>query len=90
VVGALVRAVLAPGGQLLPLYFGRQVQDQIAQAGPPDDDGWITLTLPFEDLPAARSRLLGFGRAVDILAPEALRRSVIDFAAQIVDFYGKL
>lgn len=75
---------------LLPLYFGRQVQTWIAEAGSPDDDGWLTLTLPFENLPAARSRLLGFGRAVEILAPEPLRLSVIDFAAQIVDFYGKL
>ena len=35
----------------------------------------------------ARSRLLGLGRAVEVLEPEPLRRSLIDFAEQIVGFY---
>jgi len=74
---------------LLPLYFGDRIRDTIAQAGPPDAEGWITLTLPFERLEAARERILGFGRAVQVLEPEALRKSVIDFATQIVDFYAR-
>ncbi len=72
---------------VLPLYFGDPLRAQIAQAGPPDADGWITLTLPFERLEAARDRILGFGRAVEVLEPEALRLSVIDYAQQIVAFY---
>jgi hypothetical protein len=35
----------------------------------------------------ARTRLLGLGRAVEVLSPEPLRKSLIDFAEQIVDFY---
>ncbi|MGZ9223435.1 MAG: WCX domain-containing protein [Anaerolineales bacterium] len=35
----------------------------------------------------ARTRLLGLGRAVEVLEPEALRRSLVDFAEQIVGFY---
>jgi predicted DNA-binding transcriptional regulator YafY len=71
----------------LPQYFGERVRDTIAQAGPPDAQGWITLTLPFETLEAARDRILGFGRAAKVLEPEALRRSVLDFATQIVALY---
>jgi predicted DNA-binding transcriptional regulator YafY len=73
---------------LLPLYFGDRIRDVIAQAAPPDAEGWITLTLPFERLETARERILGFGRAVEVLEPQALRRSVIDFAAQIAAFYA--
>jgi predicted DNA-binding transcriptional regulator YafY len=72
---------------LLPLYFGDSVRALIAQAGPPDGEGWMRLTLPFERLETARDRILGFGRAVEVLAPEELRLSVIDFAEQIVTFY---
>ena len=43
--------------------------------------------LPFESFNTARSRLLGLGRAVEVLEPETLRKSIIDFARQIVDFY---
>jgi predicted DNA-binding transcriptional regulator YafY len=72
---------------LLPLYFGDPLREQIAQTAPPDADGWITLTLPFERLETARDRILGFGWAVEVLEPEALRLSVIDYAQQIVAFY---
>lgn len=69
-------------------YFGRQIQAQIDAAGPAAEDGWITLQLSFDSLFAARDRLLAFGRAVEVLAPEALRLSLRDFAGQIVDLYG--
>jgi len=63
------------------------MRTEIAQAEPPDDEGWITLTLPFERLEDARERILGFGRAVEVLEPVALRKSVLDFAAQVVALY---
>jgi predicted DNA-binding transcriptional regulator YafY len=74
--------------QLLPLYFGNRIREKITNAGAPDSEGWITLTLPFERFEIARERILGFGRAVEVLEPEALRLSVIDFAQQITEFYG--
>ncbi len=73
---------------LLPHYFGERIHTAIAQAGLPDAAGWITLTLPFETASAARERILGFGGAVEVLEPEPLRKSVIDYAMQIVAFYG--
>jgi len=72
----------------LPQHFGDRIRDTIAEAGPPDAEGWITLTLTFETLQAARERVLGFGRAVEVLEPQALRRSVLDFACQIVALYA--
>jgi predicted DNA-binding transcriptional regulator YafY len=53
----------------------------------PEADGWVTLDLPFESFVTARTRLLGLGRAVEVLSPEPLRKSLVDFAEQIVDFY---
>jgi predicted DNA-binding transcriptional regulator YafY len=44
--------------------------------------GWQTLTLTFESIESARARILGYGGAVEVLEPLALRRSVIDFAEQ--------
>jgi predicted DNA-binding transcriptional regulator YafY len=48
----------------------------------------VTLDLAFESLEAARSRLLSLGAAVEVLAPAALRDSLLDFATQIVALYA--
>ncbi len=83
-VRARVSPALVP---LLPRYFGNRIQLELDGACPADGGGWITLTLPFATLEAARERILGFGRAIEVLAPTALRASVIDFAMQIQTFY---
>jgi len=75
---------------LLPLYLGGRIHAALAQAGPPDAEGWVTLVLPFETAQAARDRILGFGKAVEVLEPEPLRKSIVDFAVQIVSFYGRV
>lgn len=71
----------------LPRYFGEAVRGRMAGAAPPDAEGWIRLELAFQGLEAARERLLGFGRAVEVLKPEALRRSMLDYARQIASLY---
>jgi predicted DNA-binding transcriptional regulator YafY len=53
----------------------------------PDAQGWVTVVLPFEYNWEARTFVLGWGRAVEVLEPAVLRLSVIDYAAQIIDFY---
>jgi predicted DNA-binding transcriptional regulator YafY len=73
--------------RLLPFVFGDHTQTAIDVRDPPDADGWVTVKLPFESLAAARERILGMGRAVEVHAPAALRHSVLDFARQIVAFY---
>ncbi len=68
--------------------FGERAGELLAQAGAADAEGWITAILPFESFEAARERILGFGAAAEVLAPEALRCSVADFAAQVVSRYS--
>jgi predicted DNA-binding transcriptional regulator YafY len=72
---------------MLAEYVGDRARGHLAQSQVPDADGWVMLELPFESFIAARSRLLGLGRAVEILEPETLRKSLLDFAEQIVGFY---
>lgn len=59
-------------------------QEQIQVA--PGSDGMV-LNLDFESLEAARKWLLPLGSGVEVLAPLALRCSVIDFAEQILSVY---
>jgi predicted DNA-binding transcriptional regulator YafY len=87
---ALYPVIVRLSPELLPflsMYFGDRIQEKIAQAGPPDEHGRLTLEISFESLEAARQRLLGFGRGVEVLAPTALRKSILDFAHQTVSLY---
>lgn len=51
-------------------------------------EGWQVMTLTFENFETARARILGFGGAIEVLEPLALRASVADFAQQIRTLYG--
>lgn len=53
-----------------------------------NEEGWQEMTLTFENFEAARNRLLGYGGAIKVLEPLALRLSLIDYAQQIVNKYG--
>lgn len=53
----------------------------------PDEAGWRKCTLEYENLLSARTHLLGLGGAVEVLAPEPLRISVLDFACQTQRIY---
>ncbi len=83
-----VRVRVSPGFiPELPRFFGSKIQARISQAEPPDEGGWIELGLSFESFQAARDRLLGFGRGIEVLEPMALRRSIQDYAEQILSLY---
>ncbi len=56
--------------------------------GPPDAEGRVTGTLGFESLEDARGRILACGRGVEVLAPIALRHSVLDHALQTASLYS--
>ncbi len=71
----------------LPRVMGDAVRQAIENAEPADETGWIILELNFETLEAARSRLLAFGGAAEVLEPEALRLSIADFARQTISVY---
>ncbi len=63
-------------------------EGSLTRAGLPDERGWVQLELAFDTLEAARQRLLAWGRAVEVLEPDALRLSIIDYAKQILERYS--
>ena len=71
----------------LPRYFGNSIHKEIAQADPPDGTGWLQLELAFESFEQARERILILGSGIEVLAPEALKLSVMDYAEQILGVY---
>jgi predicted DNA-binding transcriptional regulator YafY len=84
----LARVRISP--EVLPMlryYLEERARDSLGDNPASDADGWVTLDLPFESFITARTRLLGLGRAVEVLSPEPLRKSLVDFAEQIVGFY---
>jgi predicted DNA-binding transcriptional regulator YafY len=71
----------------LRYYLGETVKFSTQVSIPADSKGWREVTIQYENYFVARQSILNFGRAAEVLEPEALRYSVIDFARQIVDFY---
>jgi len=71
----------------LPLHFGDPIREKIKEITSSSKDDWVELCLNFRSLEDARGRILGFGRAVKVLEPEALRLSIMDYATQIINFY---
>jgi len=71
----------------LSKYFGRSAQDNVNHETTQDAAGCVRIEMSFESFEAARERILGFGRGVEVLEPKALRRSIADMAEQIVDLY---
>jgi predicted DNA-binding transcriptional regulator YafY len=72
----------------LPRYFGNAIRKKIEESGMPDSEGWIIVEISFESFEAARDRILGFGRGVEVVEPQALHRSVLDYAEQVVALYS--
>jgi predicted DNA-binding transcriptional regulator YafY len=71
----------------LHLYLGEMAKYTVAGNELVDERGWSVVTIDFENFFRARESILNFGSAAEVLEPEALKLSVIDFARQIVDFY---
>jgi len=70
----------------LHLYLGEEVKYSLTEVCP-DEKAWREVTIFFEHFFQARQSILNLGRAAEVLEPDALRFSVIDFAQQIIDFY---
>ncbi len=80
---------IAPEGvPILPQVFGESAQAMIAQADPPDAEGWVTIRPTFETIEAACTMVLGFGTLVEVLEPQELRERVVSQAASVVAFYA--
>ena len=78
--------------QFIPIliyYFGSAIQEQINPMESKEKEANIQLELAFESFEDARARILGFGNGVEVLAPQALRLSMVDYAEQIVKIYNE-
>lgn len=83
-----VRLRISPAlARELTWHLGEQAAEALTQAGPPDAEGWREITLWFSNHAEARGRILSLGRAAEVLDPLPLRKSVLDYAHQIVQFY---
>jgi len=72
---------------VLPRIYGEGIHALIDRAGPPDEEGWISITLTFDSFEAARSSVLGLGTAAEVVSPPELREAVLATAIEVVDFY---
>ncbi|MEV4244087.1 YafY family protein [Streptosporangium canum] len=85
---ALVR--VAPGIEGMFRYtVGADVADAaLAEAGPPDERGWVVVRLPIESVRHAHWLLLRLGADVEILEPAELRAQMAATVAALGGLYG--
>ena len=83
-----VRALVSPSlAARLPRLLQENQPDVLNAPPAAQRDGWQAMTLTFENFETARTRILGFGGAIEVLEPLALRRSMADYAQQIRTLY---
>jgi predicted DNA-binding transcriptional regulator YafY len=83
-----VKVKVAPElGKRLGMYLGETVRFDFIKTDKADENDWKAVIILYENFFHARESILGLGRAVEVLEPEALKLSVIDFAKQIIKFY---
>ncbi|MFC9677481.1 helix-turn-helix transcriptional regulator [Streptomyces sp. NPDC056949] len=56
-------------------------------AGEPDEEGWVTVTLPVESEDVAYGQLFALGPEAEVLAPSGLRERFADAARRTADRY---
>ena len=76
------------------MWMVRYVQDPtrresaLDSASEPDADGWVTLTLQFENHDVAGYELMRLGGDVEVLEPVELRQTMVERAASMVARYA--
>jgi len=63
----------------------RAVEDTASE---PDEDGWVTATVPIEKMDHAHRLFLGFGADVEVLAPAELRERISASVAALARTYS--
>jgi predicted DNA-binding transcriptional regulator YafY len=79
-----VSPILLP---ILKVHFGDQVGNIPTHRQPEEHGKWLEIVLPFKNLEEARARILGYGGAIEVVKPKALRLSILDYARQTVRRY---
>ncbi|UCE00914.1 MAG: WYL domain-containing protein [Chloroflexota bacterium] len=82
-----VQVAMSPDLFKMLTYFHDPILSTLNLDEAVEVDGKLRLTLYFDTFEQARKRLLDFGGAVMIIAPESLRESVRDYADQIRKIY---
>ncbi|MER5217268.1 WYL domain-containing protein [Streptomyces sp. NPDC002838] len=79
----------ADGVRGLPYALDPQsAREALEAAGAPDEDGWVTVTLPVESEEVAHTQLAALGPEVEVLAPEGLRARFASDAIRLARLYG--
>lgn len=79
----------------LPLYLGEHMMEEKDQRWEKSvqkataEVDWRPVTLHFDSLEEARTKLLGLGAGIEVMTPVALRRSLLDYAQQVVIRYSR-
>ena len=63
---------------------------RVEQVGPPENDGWVTVGMLFEEEHNALEYVLRFGRQVRVVEPASLRAGVLQEAEGIVALYAEV
>jgi predicted DNA-binding transcriptional regulator YafY len=71
----------------LPYFLGEGVKFNLFDIDKSNEHEWRNVTIWFDDMYQAREKILSMGNAAEVLEPEALKLSVIDFAKQIIEYY---
>ena len=85
-----IRVRISP--QLAPYFprrYGKELASIVDRSLAQDPYGWIDLELTFEHFFEARDHALSWGGGAEVIAPTALRESVLDFARQILGCYKR-
>jgi predicted DNA-binding transcriptional regulator YafY len=73
---------------LMPRLYGEGVRSLIENASPPDEDGWVTLSLIFDSFEGACASVLGLGGDAEVIGPPELRDAVTSMAREVLERYG--
>lgn len=73
--------------RLLPMRFGAAGVRALADAGPPDADGWVRTELAVESDSVAVGDLLRLGAEAEVLGPPDLRRALAEAVAELAARY---
>lgn len=85
----VVLRLSAAGARRLPYITDRAAaHDALAAAGPPDGQGWVTVTLPVEGLDVAYDQLLTLGPEAEVVGPAGLRERFSVAAERLAAIYA--
>ncbi|MER5393470.1 WYL domain-containing protein [Saccharopolyspora sp. NPDC002686] len=88
-VRGTARLRLSPVAQrLLPAKFGTKGARALAEAGPPDERGWVEVDLPVEKTAVAVHDVLRLGVEAEVLEPAELRAAVTEAVTELAARYA--